>query len=76
MKRAALLLLALMALFAAALLGLVVGTVLAFEPPVPAELHVPPMSYPLGCDARVVVSAAGHVYQDRCYVRSAPQVWL
>lgn len=76
MKRAAFILLVSIALFAAALLGLVVGAVLAFEPPTPAELHVPPMSYPLGCDARMVVSVAGHVYSDRCWVRKSPQVWL
>lgn len=76
MKRAALILLILIAAFVVAMLGLVAGAFLAFDPPVPAERHIPPMSYPLGCDARIVVSAAGHVYSDRCWVRRNPQVWL
>lgn len=35
-----------------------------------------PLSHPLGCDARMQVSVAGRVVQDRCYVRKTPQVWL
>lgn len=76
MKRAALILLILIAAFVVATLGLVAGAFIAFDPPTPAERHQPAMSYPLGCDARMVVSAAGHVYSDRCWVRKSPQVWL
>ena len=76
MKRAALLLLLLIALFTVALLGLVAGAFIAFEPPKPAAKRAPLMVHPLACDARVIVSAAGHVYSDRCWVRKSPQVWL
>jgi hypothetical protein len=41
----------------------------------PAE-RIYPFASPLGCDARMVVMAAGVVYHQACYVRTNPQVWL
>jgi hypothetical protein len=41
----------------------------AVEKILPRPARQPLLAYPIGCDARMVVSVGPHVYQDRCYVR-------
>lgn len=68
MKRAALILLVCIVVFVVALAGVLVGAWITVD-----QKSTPrsAMGHPLDCDARMVLSVAGQVLHDGCYVLKA-----